>query len=674
MKTTKTILIILLTLFLVSCTVTAGIFSQIVNERAVFNGSLNDKASPTAMTEDENYFYVVMNRPYRASKTLVYPEGYVDSIIEDEQALTEKDENRYIEVWESIDLNAKDFFTNTTDHSLSCRTIFYHDPTDNNVYDGAIYAVFSNDALTYDTSIDFEHYSKILRLSADGKSWIDTKMPQPPYEAPQRNLTDASLIDPSNNRLFSYAEDLDDYENGTIDLGTLSIDERNSYEIAYTYNMNQIRRPEAIQFFTIENSLYILYSDTYLRDDELSSEINFARNPIYKLYKVDNLETTPSLIPVTIQDDARVSKNTELISEKEVLEAIKAEMVASNSNFCVARYKVLTDQNQGTKLGILKKAGDGEREYFNEILKPADPSSEGGSVSYAQKRRLYFQDTHYSTFSRHIIDNKSTQTDKNFLFSKDFLYKLRNASTTNPTLEDWTEKLPLGLEITAENEQLVPPGHTFPDPDDESEENQDNISNQFKRYRFCDFYIFTPEGENQRIHVSLAISTVNNVNTRFIVAGAEGTLDDKTPNSWILQDINTYNLKETSSSFIEVTPTFFSYYKADKVAIGANNNTREINSLTMATNNGFYHTVPNPGDGNQPGAFDGPEIDKAGEDPVPYEANILSISLSSSYITGFYPSKAKIDVDGTLKEVSVMFAFTAGNGLWLNYNQFWNRE
>lgn len=661
------------------CSVAGGIFSQIVNERALFNGSLNDKASPLSMTEDDRFFYVIMNRLYQAEKRLIYPKGYQEGFTD--RPLTEKDENRSVLKWESLDLNIKSFFPNAASvNSVSCRHAV--------VFNGVLYASFSDDSLTFDGAADSDSYSKVVRLLSPSdpkqRKWEAVPVIFPKVDSPAPDLTDPARIDPQNDRVFSYHPDFSFFEKKQTNGGELTGEAKAAFQLAKNYDRGQIRRPELIRFFEMNHRLYGLFSETYLKKadpDKGNAAQTFAKNPVYRLFRLDSVDSAPALVPVFFQNDPHLG-DSRFISEITVMEAIRAEMQATGCNFATARLRVFTDQNTAPeKLSVLRPATPNDKHSFYLY----DPK-QNKEVSYTKNKRLFRPDAHYAMFTRSLFDQKSTrpEDERCYLFHKNGLFRLTDADTDSPKLKEVTEKLPQGMKIKDNRETFLPPDYPFPDQEKPA---ADPNQTDFKTYRYCDCFLYSPNDDPalQRIEVAWAMSAFQKKakeKTSLRVAGYEGDLDSLTADLWKDQKVNTTHVKESgSASGIRVTPTAFAYYRVPKQTFpapaggkAAANGVRQIDSLLMGSNNGFYHATPNPGAGNAPAAFDGPKLDLAGTAPVPYEKNIFSLSLSGSHITGFYASSATVTVGGSPVTVPVLFAFTAENGLWLNYNRFWNRE
>ena len=164
---------------------------------------------------------------------------------------------------------------------------------------------------------------------------------------------------------------------------------------------------------------------------------------------------------------------------------------------------------------------------------------------------------------------------------------------------------------------------------------------------------------------------------RYDIWSYTGDILSATCNSWAHQTISgstlTKNDKNSSRKSRILTPTSFVFYTNDISPRPDNypiDSTRTIHPLLLGTNKGFYTADPDPSSTDTQTPFASTSSSNGDKPNYAYEKNISTITISSSHISGFYPTTAIVDE----VEVPVLFVFTAGNGLWLNYNRYFNIE
>lgn len=661
-KITKITLMHLLSLilsFFLFITCKGGVNILVVYEQNPLNGNLEDQATPTGMIEDENYFYCAMNLPWRAKKIISYPEGYkkprnkVDKNLgTPEYEPLPEDDNRIIPQWEVLNrFNTKHSFAA---NAVSCRALVY--------FKGTVYGSFSDERLLFPSTTEWGQYNYILKLNEEGV-WVDTTIPHPNIEAPALDTTDYLSIDSDKDRLFGYLEDLSLYQGKP--LSSLSNDEKNSYELAKLFYTNQIRRSEAGMFYVVEDQLYILYNDAYIRNHNPSSSIVFGKNPLMRLYKVKDIETTPSL-ELVHYDKSLPSES--YCSEKELLEAIKNRMSLENESYGIARAKVLKEK-------LFRKSISGDK----ESIKFYDDAGESSpSVSYTQIKFFFLPHTVPSHFTRSL---KEESTGIHLFLCKEGLFQL-DTSGINEVLISLTDKIPYGVEINLQsaekNVTIIDSSVRLPQNVQEQEELKKKY---YTRYRIIDFYTYQhPESLLQHTCVATAMQNPVEKGRRYDVWRYTGNILDATNSSWQLQSVEsnklaTKKIKDSLSnnSSNEWIPTSFVFYSTRPATPQEGypiTDERMIHKLLLGSNKGFFTADPNPSSTSVLTPFEAISLARANEVNYCYTTNILTLPIANGHITGFYPTVAKVDGFS----VPICFFLTAGNGLWLNYNRYLSLE
>ena len=630
------------------------IHGSVINEIPPLNGNLSDQATPTAMCEDENYFYVLMNMPWRATKKLSYPENYnpgktkVDANPNTpEYEPLPSDDARMIPEWEVLDR----FQTTHTfsPNAISCRSIVNFKDT--------IYASFCDESLRYQNNTQFDNYNFILKLNDDGV-WVDSTIPIPPLESPALNETDPSKIDINNHRLFGYLEDLEHYAKNINDL---SEDERNGYEVAQKFYTNQIRKIEASTFYVIDEQLYILFSDVHIRDYNLSSPVKFASSPLMQLYRVDNIESSPTLVQLSYN---RMLEPSIYKSESELLQLIKDRMGNFNENYLVARGKVIIST-------LYAKSSQGESEWLKVYTKE---NNSWQSTSYTKIAHHYRSNTIASYPSKAYLQESPKAI---LFFSKDGIFQLQDGAS--PSLINITEKLPYGIQIdsqvTTNAISLIDINTSLPS----TQEEEDLLKKRFyTRYKINDFYTYKhPVSGLQHSLIITAMLNKIDGTKRYDIWSYTGNILNATYTSWELQTIEGSNIIKSDKKGIQkskiLMPTSFVFYTNEAFPMVENypiSSNRTIHQLLLGTNRGFYTADPDPQTTQTKTPFSSTSSTNAEKLNYCYDKNISTITISSSHISGFYPTVAIVDEI----KVPVLFVFTAGNGLWLNYNRYFNIE
>lgn len=674
--------ILLTTLFfsVINCNqIQTGIWNQIIKENIVLNDpNTPDKSSPVSMCEDAKYFYVLMNDVFRVSKELVYPDKFDattmaksnDDDITDQDLNSEKfDPHPAIDSrlpwgWTAVETYNTPSFITTPAAKLSCRAIVN--------FKGKIYGSFSNEVLFYTEFDKTPLYNQILVLDDNGV-WQETGMKGPTVQTPHYNkpneqitaemisadkmIMEAGDIVPAENRLFPWNEDFEPFTDEEI--SKLSVDERNAYQIAAFFDTNQVRATEAVKLMDVGGVLNIVYSDAYLDEKDDSSSTIFGKNPIYRLYKVDDPESASPQLTLTDLDETGKT----LFSEQELLTAIQTRMVAESESYGVARYKVLLEK-------LFVPTNDSQTESIKIYTSVND------TVSYTRINRFYLQESFPQIFTRYVYD---TVADKHLFFSKGALYLLTPDSF--PTTADKLENVTVGKLLSSYTQS-----YSYFDKDD-NELTQDITYNQ---YRYVDFYHYVSDlGESYYV-LGAAYSKedladdvddeTDSKSSRFDMFIYKGDYDSLTDSSWVLQTVEDINRTSTTtaldnftssnSSSTETRLSYFSYYQAKT-------GDRNINQLMVGSSKGIMDGSPNPKSSSVDYTSPSITLVDEGANDITFEGNILSISISSSNIKSFYNGTAYIKSgvnNDVITNVPVLFALTAGNGLWINYNRYWNRQ